>query len=103
MDEIKQLSEAQRAFIALEKKKAEYKAFLDELATATKAVVSEIGTDSYFQDEEGTVYKTFNQEGKFVYFEPVAIKRTRRADEPSSGTNLSIKEAEAAGFILPKK
>jgi hypothetical protein len=53
------LTEAQKTFIALEKRKAEYKTFLDELAQATKAVIAEIGTDAYFQDDEGTVYKTF--------------------------------------------
>jgi hypothetical protein len=94
------MTPAQARFVELEKKKAEVKKFYEELSAATEAVVAEIGVDKYFTDEEGTVYKTVVPEGRFVTFDRYGIDRTKRPGE-ARGT-LSLKEAEAAGFTVPK-
>jgi hypothetical protein len=54
-----------------------------------------------FQDEEGTVYKIVVPDGKFVHFDHVSYVRTRRVDEKRG--DLSIKDAEAAGYNVPTK
>lgn len=54
-----------------------------------------------FQDDEGTVYKIVIPEGKFVHFEHIGYVRTRRLDEKRG--DLSIKDAEAAGYNVPTK
>lgn len=94
------MTEAQRKFVELERKKEEVKKFFDELNEATAAVASEIGVNGYFQDDQGVVYKIVEPEGKFVYFERLSYVRTRRAHEKRG--DLSMKEAEGAGFQLPK-
>lgn len=94
------MTPAQARFVELDKKKAELKKFYEEFAAATEAVVAEIGLNQYFSDEDGTVYKTVVPEGKFVTFDKYGIDRTKRPGE-ARGT-LSVKEAEAAGFTVPK-
>jgi hypothetical protein len=47
------------------------------------------------------VYKIVEPEGKFVTFEKISYIRTRRSDEARG--DLSLKEAEAAGFTISKK
>lgn len=84
------------AFVVLERKKAEIKKYFEDLAVATEALVKEIGVGSYFQDEQGIVYKTTIPDGKFVHFEKYGVDRTKRTDE-TRGT-LSAKEAQAAGY-----
>jgi hypothetical protein len=93
------VTEAQKKFVELERKKEEVKKFFDELAVATEAVVKEIGVNGFFQDEQGIVYKVVIPEGKFVYFEKFSYVRTRRPHEKRG--DLSMKEAEAAGYKLP--
>jgi hypothetical protein len=91
----------QQRFITLEKKKAEVKLYLEELAAATESLVKEMGLNSYFQDEEGTVYKLVKPEGRFVKYEEYSYIRTRRAGEKRG--DLSLKEAEEAGYSVPSK
>jgi hypothetical protein len=93
------MTEAQAKFIALERKKEEVKAYFEELNEAVAAVSREIGIGGYFQDDQGVVYKVVIPEGKFVYFEKISYVRTRRPHEKRG--DLSMKEAEAAGFQLP--
>lgn len=93
-----ELGEILADFIALDKKKAEYKEFLEDYKNATKAVVEYYGIGYAFQDEDGTVYKTTTQDGRYVYFEPVTICRTRREGEKKG--SLSLKEAADLGFTL---
>jgi hypothetical protein len=88
-------------FVALEKKKSEVKKFFDELKEAVNEVAKEVGVNGFFQDSEGTVYKVVEPEGKFVTFERISYVRTRRIDEKRG--DLSIKDAEAAGFNVPTK
>ena len=95
------MTEAQRKFIELERKKEEVKRFFDELTAATEALVKEQGVNSYFQDDHGIVYKLVVPEGKFVHFDKFSYIRTRRAHEKRG--DLSMKEAETAGFSLPNR
>lgn len=90
------MTPAQERFVVLEKVKDEYKAWLEQLAEATKAVAEEVGVDGYFQDDEGTVYKVVVPAGRFVHYEAVSYVRTKRAGEERG--SLSLKEVEAAGF-----
>jgi hypothetical protein len=90
------MTEAQRRFVELERKKEEVKKYFDELNAATEAVSKEVGIGGFFQDDQGTVYKVVIPDGKFVYFEKISYVRTRRSHEKRG--DLSIKEAEGAGF-----
>jgi hypothetical protein len=87
--------------VELEKRKEEVKKFFDELKQATEAVAQEVGIGGMFQDNEGTVYKVVEPEGKYVSFDKISYIRTRRLHEQRG--DLSIKEAEAAGFSVPTK
>lgn len=95
------LSEAQKKFIRLEKQKEEVKQYFENLKSAVEEVAKEVGINGYFQDEDGTVYKIVEPEGKFVTFEKLSYVRTRRMDEKRG--DLSLKEAEEAGFTVQKK
>lgn len=95
------MTNAQRKFVELERKKEEVKRYFDELSAATEALVAEIGVNSYFQDDQGVVYKTVVPEGKFVHFDKFSYVRTRRTHEKRG--DLSMKEAESAGFQLPNR
>jgi hypothetical protein len=93
------MTDAQKRFVELERQKDAVKKYFDDLNAAVLAVSKEIGINGYFQDPEGTVYKVVVPEGKFVYFEPVSYVRTRRTHEKRG--DLSMTEAESAGFKLP--
>ncbi len=96
------LTAAQLKFVSLEKRKEEFKKYLDELKLATEEVAKEVGINGYFQDPtDGTVFKVVIPEGRFVAFDKIGYVRTRRANEVRG--DLSLKEAEAAGFTLPEK
>jgi hypothetical protein len=95
------MTEAQKKFVELEKKKESIRKYFDELKEAVEIVSREIGVNSYFQDEEGTVYKIVEPEGKFVSFDKISYVRTRRQHETRG--DLSLKEAESAGFTVSKK
>jgi hypothetical protein len=95
------MTPVQKRFVSLEKRKEEVKKYFDELKSATEDLAKEINVGGMFQDEEGTVYKVVIPDGKFVTFEKIGYKRTRRLHEERG--DLSMKEAEAAGFVLPKK
>jgi hypothetical protein len=101
-DEVKKhLELLQEMVIAADLRKAEAKDILDNIKRANKALFDIVGAGYYFQDEYGTVYKTDTCDGKFVYFEPVEIKRTRREGETKG--SLSMTEARAAGFEVEGK
>lgn len=90
------MTEAQKKFVELERKKEEIKKYFDELSAAVTAVSKEVGINGYFQDDQGIVYKVVVPDGKFVYFDQISYVRTRRAHEKRG--DLSMKEAETAGF-----
>lgn len=85
-------------FVELDRKYGEIKTWLDEYKQAKAAVVNALGIDSYFQDDQGIVYKTATIDGKFVYFDSIDIKRTKRDGERAG--SLSVKEATEAGFTV---
>lgn len=95
------MTEAQKRFVELEKQKEQVKQYFENLKNAVEAVQKEVGVNGYFQDAEGTVYKIVIPEGKFVTFEHISYVRTRRLHEKRG--DLSIKEAEEAGFNVPTK
>lgn len=97
------MTESQKRFVNLEKRKEEIKLYYESLKEATEAVKAEVGLNGLFQDEEGTVYKIVEPDGKYVSFEKLSYLRTRRLSEERSPLPLAIKEAEAAGFNVPKK
>ncbi len=93
------MTDAQRRFVELERKKEEVKKFFDELNAACVEVSKEVGINGYFQDDAGIVYKVVIPDGKFVYFEHISYVRTRRPHETRG--DLSMKEAANAGFKVP--
>ncbi len=94
------MTESQKRFVELEKKKEDVKKFFEELKLATEAVAKEVGVNGYFQDpSDGTVFKIVEPEGKFVSFDRISYVRTRRINEKRG--DLSLKEATEAGFTLP--
>jgi hypothetical protein len=92
------MTEVQKAFVALEKKKEEVKKYFEDLQKALEAVKLEIGIDGMFQDEQGTVYKVVIPEGRFVAFDKIGYERTRRQGERAG--SLSLKEAQSRGFMV---
>jgi len=90
------LSEAQRRFVELEKKKDEIKKFYEDFEAATTALIAEQGVNTYFQDDEKTVYKLIESEGKYVKFDKYGYHRTKRPGEERG--SLSMKEAKEKGF-----
>jgi len=90
------MTEAQRKFVELEKQTV--KKFFEDLKLAAAAVRDEVGMNGYFQDETGTVYKIVVPEGRYVEFDKIGYERTRRPGERQG--SLSLKEAQAAGFMV---
>lgn len=95
------MTEKQACFVQLERKKEEIKKYYEDLTNATADLAAEIGIGGMFQDDQGVVYKIVEPEGKFVHFEKVSYVRTKRPHEKRG--DLSMKEAEAAGFTLPNR
>jgi hypothetical protein len=93
--------EARTKFIELDKKRAEYKEFLEEYKAAVADVHSTHGLNAFFQDADGIVYKTDLSLGRFVYYEPQVVMRTRRDGEVKG--SLSLSEAREAGFTVEGK
>ena len=89
-------------FLELERQKANVKKFFDQLSEATEALSKEVGIGGFFQDpSDGTVFKIVVPSGRFVHYENISYIRTRRSDEKRG--DLSLKEAEAAGYKVPGK
>ena len=81
--------------------KEEIKKYFEELRLATEAVAKEVGINGFFQDGAGIVYKVIIPDGKFVTYDKISYVRTRRSHEKRG--DLSMKEAEAAGFRLAER
>ena len=90
------MTELQKQFVALDKKKAEYKQFMEAYQQVVGLLKAEIGIGGHFQDPEGIVYQLEECEGKFVYFDKYEVKRTRRLDERAG--SLSLKKAGELGY-----
>ena len=95
------MTPTQSRFVELERKKDEIKQYFEELTEATKALATEIGVGSFFQDDQGIVYKVVEPDGRFVHFDKISYVRTKRPHEKRG--DLSMKEAEEAGFTLPNR
>jgi len=92
------MTKVQQNFVKLDKKKIEYKEFLEEYKQAIQALVDEMKIGGSFQDDDGTVYLIDECSGKFVYFDKYEVKRTRRKNETRG--SLSIKKAEELGYQI---
>ena len=92
------LTKKQLKYIELEKKKQEYKEFLEEFKAVTEELSDEIGLGGHFQDAEGIVYQIFEGTGKFVHFDKYEVKRTKRNGE-RAGT-LSVTKAKDLGYSI---
>jgi len=90
------MTELQKQFVALDKKKAEYKEFMKLYNQVVNLIKDEIGLGGHFQDPEGVVYQLEECEGKFVYFDKYEVKRTRRGEERAG--SLSLKKAGELGY-----
>lgn len=100
---LKEIDRLKYVFIELDREKIKHKKFYEEYDETAAALAKLIGLEVYFQDDEGVVYKTEKPSGTFVAFKDVAVSRTRRARDGEVKGSLSMKEAEAAGFVLPKE
>ncbi|MGB4824963.1 MAG: hypothetical protein WBP82_08690 [Leuconostoc mesenteroides] len=98
-----ELSNEEQEAIELEKFYYEtVKPFYDKRKANIEALVKKFGVDHYFQDQEtGLVFKIDVCQGSYVFNKPFELKRTRFEGETKG--SLSIKEAEAQGFILTKQ
>jgi hypothetical protein len=90
------LTGKQLRFLELERRKDEFKKYQEDLETATAELIQEQGLNSYFQDEQGTVYKLIECPGRFIKFERFSVLRTKRPGEERG--SLSVKEAREHGF-----
>ena len=90
------LTGKQLRFLELERRKDEFKKYQEDLENATTELIQELGLGSFFQDEQGTVYKLIECPGRFVRFERYSYLRTKRPGEERG--SLSVKEAKEHGF-----
>lgn len=90
------MTETQLKFVELDKKKDEYKKFMEEYNETINKLVEEMGIEGHFQDFEGTVYQTAECAGKFITFSKFEVKRTRREGERAG--SLSLKKAGELGY-----
>lgn len=88
----------QQRFVELERRKDEIKKYYEDLEAATTELIQEQGINSYFQDEQGTVYKLVECDGRFVKFDKYGYVRTKRPHEERG--SLSVKEAKEHGFDI---
>ena len=93
------MTETQKTFVALEKQKEQIKIFQKEFQETLEKLQEELGPNGHFQDDEGTVYQLEIPEGKFVYFDKLGYKRTRRQGEVRG--DLALSKAEELGYKLP--
>ena len=97
-----EISALKAQMAALERFKKEIvKPFYEEYEICAKALHEKIGTNAFFQDETGTVFKTVEIDGMYMKFVRFGINRTRYADEKKG--SLSMTEAREAGFTLEGK
>ena len=93
------LTATQLRYIALDKKKEQYKLFIEELNLVTEELAREVGIGGHFQDlNSGCVYQVHEHKGRFVHFEKHQIKRTRKEGERSG--SLSLTDAKDLGYAV---
>jgi hypothetical protein len=94
----KPLSDAQRRLVELDLAKAQVDAYYEQLEQSIKDVQAEIGTDGYFQADDGTVFKIVKPAGTFISYKDLNYVRTKRPEEKRG--SLSAKEAQDAGYTV---
>ena len=92
------MTDKQKRFVELERKKDEIKAFYEAFEAATAELIRDQGLNSYFRDEQGTVYKLVELDGRYVKFDRYGYVRTKRPGEDRG--SLSVKEAKEHGFDI---
>lgn len=95
-------NEQEQAFLVVAKQYEELKDQLTVKSDELQELLRGLNLGEYVQDPEtGLVYKIVKPTGRFVYYNDREYIRTAKADERAG--SLSKKEAEEAGFTLPKK
>lgn len=92
------LSEKQKRFVELERRKDEVRKYYEDLELATIELIAEQGLNTYFQDEQNIVYKLVENDGRYVKFDRFGYVRTKRPGEDRG--SLSVKEAKEHGFAI---
>jgi hypothetical protein len=90
------MTDLQKEFVEISKQYEELKEKMKGLRESLREKMNELGVDSVFQDDNGTVYKIVTPTGTYVYYDPIAYNRTRREGEKTG--SLSLKEAKELGF-----
>jgi hypothetical protein len=83
-------------FVALDKERAALKLLYNRHKAATEALAARLKLEGHFQDEEGTVYQITEPEGRFIYYDKIEVKRTRRQGEKAG--SLSLAAARKLGY-----
>jgi hypothetical protein len=92
----------QQNFIELAKKREELAKQLKQLNQELAGIMKDLPLGEMFQDSaDGVVYQIVVPSGTFIEYKNIDYIRTRREGE-TKGT-LSMKEAQAAGFVLRGK
>lgn len=96
------MNELQQKFVALAKKREDLVRQLKQANQDLYNVINELPLGEMFQDpSDGVVYQIVVPAGTYVEYKSLDYVRTRREGEQKG--SLSMKEAEAAGFILGGK
>lgn len=66
------------------------------LHDATTAVAHESGLGTFFQDNDGTVFRVAKATGTYVAYKELVYERTRR--NPKEKPGISLKDAREAGY-----
>lgn len=94
----KPLTDAQQRLVKLDLARPAIDKYYEDLEQTLKDVQAEIGTDGFFQSEDGTVYQIVKPNGTFVTFRELGFIRTKRSGEERG--SLSVKKAQEAGFTV---
>jgi len=93
------MNDLQIRFLALAKKKEDLAKQLKQVNLELDDVMRQIPLGEMFQDyADMVVYQVIAPAGTFISFKNVDYIRTRREGETKG--SLSMKEAQAAGFVL---
>lgn len=95
------MTDLQKKFVELDRKKDEWKKFYEEYSETVNQLAAEQGVGKMFQDDQGIVYEIVIPQGRFVHYEQFGVDRTRREGETKGA--LSMKRAREAGFIVEGK
>jgi hypothetical protein len=96
------MNELQQKFLALAKRKEDLTRQLKQVNTELAETMRQLPIGEMFQDPaDGVVYQTIYPTGTFVEYKNIDYIRTRKEGETKG--SLSMKEAQAAGFVLGGK